>query len=284
MTTPSARRERVRLSPLVRGVLLVAVAALLLAGSSSVPAKDEAGSEGVIASLTAQIEIERQLLVAERARYRSAAAARDAAAARLSAQLPAMDASAAGTGADASAEALEIKARELAAAEQQRTAAAARCAEAVGQIRIALDRIRLFDQRIALLKGRRKPVEDVLTGRWDVTYSPTGETGVFDLKQDGTLLTGQYTLRLPDQPVRGAYEPVVPSETGQARLRSGSLQGTFASGKVSIQRIDAKTGKSSELEGWFQGAGGAIRGTWQKFDLADGRTQSGSWTAVRQDE
>ena len=258
---------------------LAALPMLLLPLTSAAAAAEDA-RESAAASLTTQIEVERQVLQSERTRYKAAAEARDAAATRLSRQMSVLDVAAAGGGADAGAEALELRLREAVAAEQQRAAASARCAEAAEQIRASLDRIRLLEQRVAQLKGRRKSVDQTLTGRWEVSYAPTGETGTFELHQEGTLVTGQYVLEIPGPPVPDGYEAVVPSKPD--RTLTGSLRGTFAGGRLTLQRVDAGSGKNSTLEGFL--SSGSLSGTWHNDDLAEGRTPTGSWTAVRRDE
>ena len=87
--------------------------------------------------------------------------------------------------------------------------------------------------------------------------------GVFVLKQTGTIVSGQYQLE-------GGWK--------------GSLQGTLVDGKIYLQRIDSKLGRSSELEGFLSGDGGAIRGTWRNYTVNDGTVASGAWTASRAED
>jgi hypothetical protein len=87
--------------------------------------------------------------------------------------------------------------------------------------------------------------------------------GVFTLKQTGTIVQGQYLLD-------GGWR--------------GSLQGTFIDGKIYLQRIDSKLGRSSELDGYLSSDGTSIRGTWRNYNMTDGAASSGSWTASRQED
>ncbi len=96
-----------------------------------------------------------------------------------------------------------------------------------------------------------------------MTYTPSGDKGVFTLRQSGTLLAGEYSLE-------GGWR--------------GSLQGTFVDGKVHLSRIDAKLGRSSDLEGTVSPDGRTIRGNWTNFILSGGEPVTGSWVARKRQE
>ena len=95
---------------------------------------------------------------------------------------------------------------------------------------------------------------------WEVRWFPAGVTGTFTIDQSGTLVTGQYALR---------------------PIGSGSLQGTFVSGKLYLQRIDRQRGRDAELEGYLDPDGSQIRGTWQSYELVQGGIPHGQWVARR---
>ncbi len=131
------------------------------------------------------------------------------------------------------------------------------------QIQDTRDRIDMLQDRIGRLRKTLPSDAEALTGNWDVTYTPSGDKGVYSLRQSGTLLVGEYTLE-------GGWR--------------GSLQGTVVDGKVHLSRIDAKLGRSQDLQGSVASDGRTIRGTWQNFILSGGSAVSGSWVARKRQE
>jgi hypothetical protein len=125
-------------------------------------------------------------------------------------------------------------------------------------IRSTQDRIEILQDRISGLRQRLPADSESLTGIWDVSYLPSGDTGVFTIRQSGTLLVGEYVLE-------GGWK--------------GSLQGTFVDGTVLVHRIDSKLGRSSDLEGSLSPDGQTIRGRWQNFVLSAGSAANGTWVA-----
>jgi hypothetical protein len=91
---------------------------------------------------------------------------------------------------------------------------------------------------------------------------PVSQKGVFDLKQEGTIVSGTYSLE-------GGW--------------TGSLTGTLVGRKVHLVRIDSKLGRSMEFEGFLATDGDTIRGTWQSYDLSNDLQPSGQWSAMRRD-
>jgi len=89
---------------------------------------------------------------------------------------------------------------------------------------------------------------------------PAGQHGVFDLEQNGTIVSGTYELD-------GGF--------------TGSLTGTLVERKVHLVRIDSRLGRSMELEGYLSIDGKQIRGSWLSYDLAGDTEPSGQWTAER---
>ncbi|RMF71366.1 MAG: hypothetical protein D6738_14040 [Acidobacteria bacterium] len=114
--------------------------------------------------------------------------------------------------------------------------------------------------RIADLRSRLPQQQEQLTGVWEVTWMPAGIVGTFYLDQSGTLVSGQYDL--------GTHG-------------TGSLQGTFVSGKLFLQRIDARRGRDAEIEGVLSSDGRQLRGTWTAYEMAQGGTPHGQWVARR---
>ncbi len=131
------------------------------------------------------------------------------------------------------------------------------------QIKDTRDRIDLLQDRISRLRKTLPSDTEALTGTWDITFTPSGDQGVFMLRQSGTLLAGEYSLE-------GGWK--------------GSLQGTIVDGKVHLSRIDAKLGRSSDLQGSVAPDGRTIRGTWQNFILSGGEAVTGSWVARKRQE
>ncbi|HET6278277.1 MAG TPA: hypothetical protein VFG08_05800, partial [Candidatus Polarisedimenticolia bacterium] len=125
-------------------------------------------------------------------------------------------------------------------------------------IRSTQDRIEILQDRISSLRQRLPADNESLTGTWEVSYLPSGDTGVFTVRQSGTLLVGEYVLE-------GGWK--------------GSLQGTFVDGTVLLHRIDSKLGRSSDLEGSLSPDGQTIRGRWQNFVLSAGSAANGTWVA-----
>jgi len=142
-------------------------------------------------------------------------------------------------------------------------------AEQIGFERLVVERIRDRLRRIVVLEERLEGLDVAvetavgpLEGRWDVSMLPISQKGVFNLKQDGTIVSGTYRLE-------GGW--------------TGSLTGTLVERKVHLVRIDSKLGRSMEFEGFLANDGDTIRGTWQSYDLSTDLQPSGQWSAVRRD-
>jgi hypothetical protein len=119
-------------------------------------------------------------------------------------------------------------------------------------------------RRIALIEGEaggRNQPADALGGRWRITIYPQNLSAVFDLRVNGTVVSGAYQ---------------VAGSTG------GSFRGTFAGGRLHMERIDAKGGFDSTWDGIV--ADGRIVGTWNSNELVTGAPVRGDWTAVRESE
>ncbi len=118
---------------------------------------------------------------------------------------------------------------------------------------IELEVRRLADQ----IGGPEAP----LTGAWRFAVEP-GQEGVAYLQQQGTLVTGTYSLS-------GGF--------------SGSFRGTFVAGKVRLERIDSQYGFAAIYYGRLVGRGrnARLQGNWEATQLASGLPSMGSWTATR---
>jgi hypothetical protein len=120
-------------------------------------------------------------------------------------------------------------------------------------------------QRMALLTtlvsaGQPDAVENVLSGVWNVAIAPADTRGTFELRQDGTVVTGTYRL---DDGSRG------------------SLRGTFIDGRLLLERVDSGAGFNGVFEAYVAGGEGRLAGFWQPTDLATGGPGGGGWAAVK---
>lgn len=105
--------------------------------------------------------------------------------------------------------------------------------------------------------------QDELSGRWLVSIEPGALKGTFDLRLDGTVLSGLYQLS-------GGWR--------------GSLRGTFIGGNVRLERIDAQLGFVATYTGRLvtRGTEKRLEGTWEATNLAGGMPVSGTWVAQRE--
>lgn len=239
----------------------------LLAGPAALRAQtapiDSDTKAAAATAIAASLDVERDILRGQQELYRQAAADRDAAARKLALLLADLDALVQGSG-PVSSETTAAKEKEIAEAESRRSAAIDRCHEVLGRIFAAQERVSGLEKKLVSLRGGdQRLAKENVSGSWQVLYLPGNNRGVFALRQSGTILQGVYQLD-------GGWK--------------GSLQGTFIDGKVYLQRIDSKLGRSSELDGYLSADGGSIRGTWRNYNLTDGVTSAGSWTASRQED
>jgi hypothetical protein len=100
-----------------------------------------------------------------------------------------------------------------------------------------------------------------LTGSWQFMVEP-GQEGVAYIQQQGTLVTGTYSLS-------GGF--------------TGSFRGTFVAGKVRLERIDSQFGFAAIFYGRLvgRGRGARLQGNWEATQLTSGLPSMGSWTATR---
>jgi hypothetical protein len=126
----------------------------------------------------------------------------------------------------------------------------------------ALDQLQAEVKRLEEAVGG---AQDELSGRWDVAIEPGSLTGVFDLRLDGTLVSGVYKLS-------GGWR--------------GSLRGTFVGGNVRLERIDSQLGLVAVYTARLVERDGEkrIEGRWESTNLAAGMAQTGTWVAQREKE
>lgn len=215
-----------------------------------------------IYSLKVQLDIEQRRLDEALQRYGEHVRSRQQARERLERLYGDLDAMVSG---QAESEPGRIRQREeeILKAEQEMEGIAHTGHTIRAEIKDAHTRLEVLSDRIARLRRTLPSDTESLTGTWEVTYLPSGDRGVFTLRQSGTLLVGEYTLE-------GGWK--------------GSLQGTFVDGKLLLHRIDSKLGRSSDLEGTLAPDGRTIRGTWQNFILSGGQAVNGSWVARKRAE
>jgi hypothetical protein len=253
----------------MRGVRAAGLAALLLGGTviglrpgAAQDLKRPEEQLAAIYSLKVQLEIEQRRLDEALQRHGDYVRARRQARDRLERLYGDLDAMVSGE-AESDPALVQLREEEVLRAEQELEGIIRSGHTVRAEIRDAHTRLEILADRIARLRRTLPTDTEALTGTWDVTYLPSGDKGVFTLRQSGTLLIGEYNLE-------GGWK--------------GSLQGTMVDGKVLLHRIDSKLGRSSDLEGTLAPDGRTIRGTWQNFILSGGQPVSGSWVARKRAE
>lgn len=123
--------------------------------------------------------------------------------------------------------------------------------------------IEQLEAEIVRLQEAGATPSDELSGRWLVAIEPGGGKGNFDLRQDGTLVSGQYQLA-------GGFR--------------GSLRGTFVGGNIRLERIDAEKGFVAVFTARLvtRGSEKRLEGVWQSTELAAGMPNNGSWIGRRE--
>jgi hypothetical protein len=249
------------MSPVGRAALVI----VLLGLAPGLGAQDMKRPEEQLAaiySLKVQLEIEQRRLDDALQRHTEQARAREDARVRLQRLYGELDAMVEGR-AEGDADLIQAREDDIQKTEQELTALSTETRRVRETIRDAHMRIELLGERIGRLRKTLPSDTESLTGAWDVSYLPSGDKGIFMLRQSGTLLVGEYTLE-------GGWK--------------GSLQGTFVDGKVLLHRIDSKLGRSSDLEGTLAPDGHTLRGTWQNYILSGGQPTNGSWIARKRPE
>jgi hypothetical protein len=240
---------------MIRTIALCAVLSLFLpfgarAQEPAPPSRDAAPS-----AVQTELRVERQLLSLDLVGYNEARERERRARQRMSDVLGRLDQALASDA--VSLGALESLQDEMATARE-----AAHTAE--DRLNAQLEKIQERLRRIALLDGGTGGAPaatraDALTGRWRVAIQPQGFTATYDLRLDGTVVSGSYQV-----------------DGGT----SGSFRGSLVNGGLRLERIDSRGGFDSVWEGTV--AGGRIDGTWTTNELVTGQPTRGSWTAVRE--
>lgn len=127
------------------------------------------------------------------------------------------------------------------------------------QVQTLQDRMRRISFLEGELGGARAVRPGSVAGRWQVQILPQNVAGVFDLRLDGTVVSGTY----------------------QIGTSKGSWRGTFVDNNLRLERIDAKGGFDSVFAGTFNPATQTITGSWTANELASGQPTRGDWTAAR---
>lgn len=157
---------------------------------------------------------------------------------------------------------------QLQRAEQERAVAAAALAVLADRSQNLRQQLLFLAQRMAAARaelGRLAPLTglepDPISGRWQVAISSPPQSGIFELRLDGAQVTGTFQL-----------------DSG----RSGSLSGTFAGGRLRLQRTDNQRGFDGLFDGSVDATLGTVRGFYSPADLAAGEPAGSGWSGVRQ--
>lgn len=131
---------------------------------------------------------------------------------------------------------------------------------AIGVRRSVLEQMQAEIRR---LEEASQASQDELSGRWSVAIEPGGMKGTFDLRLDGTLVTGVYQLA-------GGWK--------------GSLRGTLIGEVVRLERIDTQQGFVAVYSGRLvaREGGKQLEGSWNATNLAAGMPAAGTWVARRE--
>ena len=242
------------------------LATLVALGTLLGPAPGARAADADVRVLQVQLEIERRLLDAASRRWldqlegeRRAAQAVDAASAQAAASLRRAALPASAIPADAPPVATVAEARAtLTDAERAMSAALASSRAISSGLESQSLRVGALEAALAAMQDR--VVATPLDGTWDLIVEP-GRRGTLHLTQVGTLVTGDYAM------LDGA---------------SGSVTGTFAAGRLRLDRIDGAAGKDAILDGTL--AAGRLEGTWLSTIFGRGVAESGRWSAVRRSE
>ena len=250
MSPPSARSMR----RITSGLLALALCGLVAAEDDISPVE-----EATDASLAQSLQRERELLDQDRRLHgrlsesRSVAAARVDEVVRLLNEMVARLEPADGAG-------LADLLQQLEQAERSRLETLGEQRRQLARLSGRLKRITVLQEQLDELEGFKERAGGELTGRWELVFKPEYRRGTCELYQIGTLVAGTYRLE-------GGWD--------------GSLRGTVVEGRILLERVDSQLGRTMELEGVVSSDGQRLRGSWLNFELADGGSSAGQWTAER---
>jgi exonuclease VII small subunit len=235
---------------------LLALLAVLLA---AVPAAAQ-GNAAAEAYLRRTVDVERRLVLEDLAAFERARSAETEARTALDEALTLLRSVAGGTvaGSGAAVNNLERLELRLETAAAELAVAAERSSRALARLEERLQRLRLLAE--LTVAAPQAAVADVLSGSWRVTVQPGGTAGVFELSQDGTIVSGTYRF---------------------ADGRRGSLRGTFVDGRLRLERVDVERGFDAIFEGVVGAGAQGVAGEWTATELAEGDVSGGEWTAVK---
>jgi hypothetical protein len=226
---------------------------LALAAGAQEPAAPPAASASSPSTLQTELRLERRLLSLDLLGYNETREQERRAREQVTNVLNRLDQALAS---DAmSLGALESLRDQLSAAREASHTAELRLSSQIEKIEERLRRIALLDGDV----GAAAPRSDALTGRWRVTILPQNYTATFDLRLNGTVVSGTYQV-----------------DGGT----SGSFRGSLANGQLRMERIDAQGGFDSAWQGSVDS--NRIDGTWSSEELVTGQPTQGNWTAVRE--
>ena len=202
-----------------------------------------------------QLQLERKLLALDLASFREARDRERGAQARVNEVSGRLDqALASETMALGNLEALHD---ELSAARETASTAAERVEAQLQRLQDRLRRIGFLEGELGTRGPRRA---DPVTGRWQVRITPQDVAATFDLRLEGTVVSGTYTIG------DGAS--------------SGSFRGTYVGNTLRLERIDRQRGFDSVFVGNV--GAGRINGIWLLNEMATGSPARGDWTATRE--
>jgi hypothetical protein len=251
------------LLPLASFVLmgLMPVGSDLLAGPDDGPSPEEIGAATYTVKM--ELDLEKVRLEKDLASYASNEARRQELRDQISVLYVRISGLVRQSGfSEEDADSLEALQAELLSAEQAEEAVRTALRNLRDRISLSREKMRFLGVKLAELR-RSVPAEvESMTGTWEVTYLPSGDRGLFTLRQSGTLISGEYQQE-------GGWK--------------GSLQGTFVNNKLVLHRIDSKLGPATDLEGVVSNDLKSIKGTWQSLVLSDGGPASGAWTGKKRE-
>lgn len=244
--------------------LLASLAVLVLAGTIGIARAWQEQEAPAPAPLPAdaayrtqvqtQLRLERSLLALDLASYREARDREVGARARVTEVAGRLDQALGGD--EVALGNIEALHDELSAARETASTAAQRVEERLVRLQERLRRIGFLEGET----GARAPQRsDPVSGRWRVRILPQNATGTFNLRLNGTVVTGSYTLD---------------------GISSGSFRGTFTGNNLRLERVDQRRGFDSVFVGTV--GTGQINGIWLLNDLVTGGPSRGDWTATRE--
>ena len=238
---------------MIRTIALSLLLLLPLAAGAQAPAAPPSGTATAPSAGSAELRLEQRLLSLDLVAYKETRQREGLARQRVTDVLGRLDQALA-------ADAISLGTLEALQAELEIARGAAHAAEE--KLNSQLERMGERLRRIALMTENGTAATraaDILSGHWRVSIPSQNLSATFDLRLDGTLVTGVYQ-------VNGST--------------AGSFRGNLAGNFLRMQRFDARGGFDSTWEGTV--ANGRITGIWTANELVTGQPSRGQWTAVRE--